>query len=375
MSDRAQLSLINMQTAPRVPLDDGIERHAVVSDCGRYRYLLRRTWGDIGRTMVFAMLNPSTADGIEDDATVRRCVGFAKREGCGSMVVVNLFAWRSTDPAALATVADPVGPENDARIESAVQRASIVVAAWGGGVPKAHRARVEHVLVMLRQHADVYCLGKTKDGAPSHPLYLKVDAPLVLFAEGPTRDPIPLAAPDGRVFAYACRYCLRVRTNGEYMVRVEPDPDPARAASCCVCRTCGAVEIACRTDCSACEAKRQEAERPAREAREAEVAASEGKAVAEFVLKVRDALRHWKVDDAAPWPLTIVHGRDGIGVLAFPLDVEDVPEDVSERLDAIEWYEANSVAQFGRGETPGNALEDLRRRAREVQAEEKGTTT
>lgn len=143
-------------------------RSAVISPCGQYRYRLDRRWGD-GPTLGFIMLNPSTADAEIDDATIRRCMGFARREGCGGIQVVNLFAYRATDPAHLLTVADPIGPENDLYVRSLK---GPVVAAWGAH-PMARKG-------FFGRH--LLCLGKTKDGYPRHPLYVHRDAPLIDYS-------------------------------------------------------------------------------------------------------------------------------------------------------------------------------------------------
>ncbi|MFD3920195.1 DUF1643 domain-containing protein [Streptomyces sp. NPDC058595] len=96
-------------------------RTALISDCGRYRYRLTRTWGP-GPAAVMVMLNPSTADGTQDDPTVRRCVTFADAWGCGGLIVVNLYAWRATKRAELKLAPDPVGPDNDAHLRTARHR-------------------------------------------------------------------------------------------------------------------------------------------------------------------------------------------------------------------------------------------------------------
>ena len=103
---------------------------ATISPCGLYRYELVRAWGD-PPFCAFVMLNPSTADGAEDDNTIRRCVGFAQRFGFGGFSVVNLFAFRATKPEAMLAAADPVGPDNDAHILGALAAAQRVFAAWG----------------------------------------------------------------------------------------------------------------------------------------------------------------------------------------------------------------------------------------------------
>ncbi len=156
------------------------------SACGRYRYVLGRHWGDevalgmsAGPGVTFIMLNPSTADAAEDDPTIRRCIGFAKRLGESSLEVVNLFALRSTDPKALSRETDNVGPENDEAIRRACgeRSAHVVIAAWGI-IGQACRKRVEQVLGIVGARP-LFCLGKSAGGAPRHPLYIPADAPLV----------------------------------------------------------------------------------------------------------------------------------------------------------------------------------------------------
>src|ERR1019366_833740 len=78
-----------------------------------YRYSLWRRVGESRRRVLFVMLNPSTADAIVDDPTIRRCMGFARTWGFGELEVCNLFAYRSPCPSALLRAADPVGPSND----------------------------------------------------------------------------------------------------------------------------------------------------------------------------------------------------------------------------------------------------------------------
>lgn len=165
--------------SPSLALFDLQTSSAVISDCGLYRYRLGRRWGQ-GTTMLFVMLNPSTADGTEDDPTIRRCIGFAKREGHAALDVVNLFAFRATDPRELTHAVDPVGPGNDAAIADAVQGAAVVVAAWGATVPRARSARPAEVLRLLSA-CPVMALGLTATGAPRHPLYLPAAAPLQFY--------------------------------------------------------------------------------------------------------------------------------------------------------------------------------------------------
>ena len=148
---------------------------AVLSECGLYRYRLERRWAD-GPKALFIMLNPSTADAEKDDPTIRRCISFAKREGCGGLIVVNLFAFRATEPDALLLADDPIGPDNPGALAAAVADCDgPLIAAWGAW-PGA-RAAGEAVVRKLGPRAR--CLGLTKAGSPRHPLYVAGDAPLI----------------------------------------------------------------------------------------------------------------------------------------------------------------------------------------------------
>lgn len=156
-----------------------IERDAVISDCGRYRYLLRRTWDHDRMRALFIMLNPSTADAEIDDPTIRSCVRLCRSWAFGGFEVVNLFAWRATKPDDLATAFDPIGPKNDVIIGAAVARCDIPICAWGAH--KMAEARAEPVRQIITvQRPAALCLGLTKGGAPKHPLYIKTGtAPVV----------------------------------------------------------------------------------------------------------------------------------------------------------------------------------------------------
>ena len=156
---------------------------AVFSEDRRHRYTLERTIRESGperSTVLFVCLNPSTADEVRDDPTVRRCVGYARRWGFSRLVVCNIFALRSTDPKGLYEHPDPIGPENDRHLLDETIRADRVVAGWGAhGGYRLRGATVLRMLLELKR--DLYILGKTKDGHPRHPLYLRADAELVLW--------------------------------------------------------------------------------------------------------------------------------------------------------------------------------------------------
>jgi hypothetical protein len=156
-----------------------IIKDAILSNDGVHRYNLIREWDAINPSMLFVMLNPSTADAVEDDPTIRRCMGFARRENCGMIEVVNLFAYRATDPKELKKTDTPlVGADNDEIIQLAAEESDIIVCAWGTN--GTLNGRNKEVISLLQSVGKpIMCLGKTKDGHPKHPLYLPADAELI----------------------------------------------------------------------------------------------------------------------------------------------------------------------------------------------------
>ena len=171
-------------------MPDYLISHAEISQDKQYRYWLKRQWAKEGRTMLWIMLNPSTADSTHDDPTIRRCVSFAKRDGFGGIVVCNLFALRSPDPNVLVDHPDPIGLHNTTTLDFWIVQADTIVCAWGakfgdssllGAGLKRSRPAVESMA--SKHHRDLWCLGLTKKGFPRHPLYISAKQPLVLYRE------------------------------------------------------------------------------------------------------------------------------------------------------------------------------------------------
>lgn len=161
---------------------DYVDAGADISPCGRYRYRLWRVWDRGLSRLVFIMLNPSTADGRADDPTIRSCARLARALGYGAIEIVNLFAWRATKPADLPLPPSRARGAGNARAIEAAVRRGVVVCAWG-----AHKYAVDvapgvlSVVALHKRHA--YCLGRTKSGAPRHPLYVRTDAKLEIYWE------------------------------------------------------------------------------------------------------------------------------------------------------------------------------------------------
>lgn len=153
------------------------EPAAIISADSQYRYLLKREWGQSGKKIVFIGLNPSTADATNDDPTIRRCVRFAKAWGGTSLWMINLFAFRSTDPRGLLSATDPIGPENDVWLDRIIRMSDLTVAAWGNNGKLRNRG----LIVEQRFAGSLHMLGMTDKGEPRHPLYIRADTTPILL--------------------------------------------------------------------------------------------------------------------------------------------------------------------------------------------------
>lgn len=149
---------------------------AVISACSQYRYWLERDRGD--NPLVFIMLNPSTADAELDDPTIRRCRRFAADNGYTGIIVVNLYAYRATDPNDMRQAQNPIGEDNDLYIAKAA-RAGTVCCAWGANADKLRAQDVVEAVVAAG--GTPLCLGVTKGGFPRHPLYVKSTQKLIPY--------------------------------------------------------------------------------------------------------------------------------------------------------------------------------------------------
>lgn len=147
------------------------ESGATFSACGRYRYRLWRYWDRTKPPLCFLMLNPSTADDLANDPTVERCQRRALMMEFGGVEIVNIFAFRSTDPASLYALDDPVGPENDRAIRDACTGAGMVICAWGEhGKLNGRSQAVRNLLTKVKVLP--YALAVNSSGEPKHPLYV-----------------------------------------------------------------------------------------------------------------------------------------------------------------------------------------------------------
>lgn len=173
----------------------GLIRETVISLCGNHRYMLHRkvyNWREMSGLsasrgiVAFFGVNPSTADGRVDDATIRKMLGFAARWGFSEILVGNVFTYRATDVRELRHVPEGLlnGPEAMHYLKRIVGMADLLVPCWGSTnkLPKSLRSMPWATLDVLQMaEAPAAHLGLTTSGAPNHPLMLGYDTPLQQF--------------------------------------------------------------------------------------------------------------------------------------------------------------------------------------------------
>lgn len=152
--------------------------NALVSADQRYRYWLTREWDAAKWKVCFIGLNPSTADHAHNDPTIIKCIGFAQRWGFGGLLMLNLCAWRATEPrdmwAAHRECKDIIGGEENslASLSAYIERttAGRIVAAWGKLPPKS--SAQSRAIAVRDFWPKLECIKRNQDGSPAHPLFL-----------------------------------------------------------------------------------------------------------------------------------------------------------------------------------------------------------
>lgn len=157
-----------------------LESRAVYSRCENYRYLLERTWSDETPSRIFVTigLNPSTATHVVSDPTITRLLNRAKEEGFHSLLMLNIFAFRATEPKDMRAQKDPIGTFNNHYLRSVCEMGETILCAWGTHGNFLNRQ--EQVMELLAPFTcKLKCLKMTKNGFPGHPLYVPSSAPLI----------------------------------------------------------------------------------------------------------------------------------------------------------------------------------------------------
>lgn len=150
---------------------------AIFSDDRLYRYMLTRTWDESKGYLTFIGVNPSTADENDNDPTIEQCIAIAKHWGFGGIIMLNLFAFRATDPKDMKKAVDPIGKENNRYLFETAKMSKVIVAAWGNhGKFRGKDLSVTEYLLEMQWlgYTRLVCLKRNKNGSPRHPLYLKV---------------------------------------------------------------------------------------------------------------------------------------------------------------------------------------------------------
>lgn len=155
-----------------------MKKDAIIDDSGEYRYMLTRQWGTGNNFINFILLNPSTADHLIDDPTVKSCISIAENNGFDGLYITNVFAFRATQPSDLKKASDPVGPENEEYLKKYNKRCNMTIVAWGNH--GSFLGGSERVLDIFKGQP-LYCLEKNKSGSPKHPLYVQRETKPIRF--------------------------------------------------------------------------------------------------------------------------------------------------------------------------------------------------
>jgi hypothetical protein len=160
--------------------ENSVKSEALLSEDRRYRYWLLRVWDSTLPLLAIIGVNPSTADERDNDQTIRKDIGFAKRNGFGGILKLNVGAYRETNPRKWRKAFDPIGPKNSAADLARYVcefGATKVIAAW----VKNGNYFIGRCEAIVREIPNLYCFGRNADGTPRHPLMLPYSTPIEPF--------------------------------------------------------------------------------------------------------------------------------------------------------------------------------------------------
>lgn len=133
-----------------------------------HRFFLCRVWDESLPVIMCIGLNPSTADHIKDDPTIRILVKVLTRLGYGGFYMTNLFTIVSSDPSILLkSPSSALFAADEYLLRISNECKNNVIFCWGNF--KQAQERSKEVINMFPV---AKCFGYTKSGAPIHPMSL-----------------------------------------------------------------------------------------------------------------------------------------------------------------------------------------------------------
>ena len=156
------------------------------SQCGSYRWILKRELLSGKKTVVFVGLNPSKANASNNDRTLIRIINFCSRWNYKNIYIINLFSLISKSPIHLSKSNDPIGGNNDLITLKALEFwwKNINCDLWLGWGDKGKLYRRDSFVLGLIKNLSnlelnennysrrILTLGISKKGNPRHPLYM-----------------------------------------------------------------------------------------------------------------------------------------------------------------------------------------------------------
>ena len=164
-------------------VDPIVAERTVFNEDRTHRFTLFRYWGNVDDYACGICMNPSgAAEDVSDPTVDGMCRRAREHWGFGAYYQLNVMSIRGTDSSDLAKASLVNLPENDEWIRCVASKARVVVVGWGNPGHRSGRgAAVEKILREVCDPAKVVCFGKNKNGSPVHPLYQRLNAPLIPF--------------------------------------------------------------------------------------------------------------------------------------------------------------------------------------------------
>lgn len=155
---------------------------AIFSRCGKYRYRLDRQVQESGIVIAFFGINPSKANDIENDPTVKKWLVFAKKNNARKFIVGNIFSTVTPYVHELPENINSIDDDNELHLDSIISEADVLVPCWGTRekVPTILHPYFDMIMDKLKKsQKPIFCFGLTKSGDPKHVGRLSYETELV----------------------------------------------------------------------------------------------------------------------------------------------------------------------------------------------------
>ncbi|MGG3571905.1 DUF1643 domain-containing protein [Bacillus gobiensis] len=142
---------------------------AVLSDNHKYRYYYEKTWNKYRPCACVILLHPSLDDVLKSDKTVTSLTNYFIDQHYGKFIVVNLFAYMTSDSSELKKSEQSYEQVNRSYFEKACAGSDMIFIGWGSDTKKFVSAKRAAEEILVPYKSKLKCFVDDRGKFPRHP--------------------------------------------------------------------------------------------------------------------------------------------------------------------------------------------------------------